>query len=262
MTTFADIQKFDVGEVVQLFDLDTVPIGGSEVYRFTPSSYTTEAIRWRGFTYMPIDVQATGFQWSTTGALPTPTLTVSGATTAVPGIMATLSAVLIAYDNLRGAYVTRWRTLKKYLDNAATSDVVQYLQADIYVVNKKSAHNRFMIEWELCSVVDFQGQKLPRRQVLKDFCTHVYRVYNSYRSATEGRDVFDYNPSGRGTTCPWTAMTGGPAFTNYYTADGTVTTVANDVCGKRTSDCILRFGVDGRLPTTAFPSVSDTRVRQ
>jgi lambda family phage minor tail protein L len=253
MTVFADVQKFDVGDVVQLFDLDLTPIVAStvtpKVYYFTPSTYSAStSIRWRGNTYEPIDVQATGFERSVSGALPRPKISISGATLGSAGMMQSLNTLLIAYDNLRGATITRWRTLKTYLDNETTSDVTMFVQVDVFVVNQKTLHNKYNVEWELTAYIDYEGQKLPRRQIIKDYCTHIYRTYDT----TLGD--FVYNPGGKGSTCPY-------IDSNYFTADGIATLVnSEDICGKRTSDCLKRFP-NTPLPTTAFPFVSAVRVR-
>lgn len=61
---------------------------------------------------------------------------------------------------------------------------------------------------------------------------------------------FDY----RGVTCPY-------AGDRYYNADGVrVADPRADTCGKSLSDCRLRFGNHGILPTRAFPGVSRNRV--
>lgn len=255
MTIFADVQKFDVGDVVQLFDFDTTPIDDAgTVYYFTPSTYSAVYVKWRGNDYQPIDIQASGFERNANGALPRPKISVSGSTLKTPGVMNTLNLLLIANDNLRGARVTRWRTLKKYLDvvtgssNETTSDINMYVQVDVFVVNQKTIHNKYNIEWELTAYVDYEGQKLPRRQMLKDFCTHIYRVWNG--------SSFDTNLSGKGSSCPYTGAA-------MFAADGSPVVAGHeedDICGKKTSDCILRY-VNSPLPTTAFPLISAVRVR-
>lgn len=318
MTIIADQQKFDVGDVIELFDLDLTPISaGHSVIYFTPTIYTSSAyVKWRGNEYQAVDVQATGFERSTSGALPRPKLSMSGAVLQSSFLMSTINAELIAHDNLRGARVVRWRTLKTYIDNETTADVNMYIQVDVYVINQKTLHNKYNIEWELVAYVDYEGQKLPRRQMLKDFCTHVYRTWNS------GTSAFEYNLAGKGSTCPYagasTAWQASTAYTTgtwvipttpngyryyctvagtshdtepgvgghtawpttegtsltesgstvtwkcyhqYYKEDGTGTTTASeDVCGKRTDDCLLRYPY-AALPTTAFPLISATRVR-
>ena len=90
--------------------------------------------------------------------------------------------------------------------------------------------------------MDQEGRKLPGRQVLKDACTHIYRF-------PDGMGDFDYTNA----TCPYVG-------TDYFEATGASTNdPALDKCGKKLSDCRLRFGQHGVLPTRAFPGVARVR---
>lgn len=250
-TMFYQTQQFDVGDLVELYDLDTRPLGSSTILYFSPSTYGTTQIEWMSHVYTPIDVESEGFEWSSTGSLPTPKLRISGSALVSPGVIATINTLLGSYDNLRGARITRWKTLKKYLDNeATTSDTTQYIHADVYVINQKTQHNRYLIEFELKAMLDFEGQKIPRRQVLKDFCTHTYREWDSSMSKWTF-PMPTWSNTLKGTLCPY----GGDAM---FTVGGESTDEETlDVCGKRLSDCRLRFSQDP-LPTTAFPMVGET----
>jgi len=233
MPIASDIQKPDVGEFITLFDLDTTMLGGG-VYHFVQAILTqNEVARWRGNAYTPIDIEAEGFEVSGQGTLPTPKLRISNVNKA-------MSAAIIGFGDLLGSHVTRWRTLKKYFDNGSTPDPNAHFPTDLYVVQRKSAHNKHLIEWELSSVLDYEGQKLPRRQILRDTCTHFYRYWTG--------TGFSYAKA----TCPYSGV-------NYWNAKGESTTGAFDRCGRRLSDCKLRFP-DGPLPTSAFPGVSRTRI--
>jgi phage-related protein len=83
---------------------------------------------------------------------------------------------------------------------------------------------------------------IPKRQVLRDACLAEYRYYDTATAA------FDYTRA----TCPYVG-------TSYFEADGTPTiNPAEDQCGRKLSDCKLRF-TDLILPTWAFPGVSRIR---
>ena len=91
--------------------------------------------------------------------------------------------------------------------------------------------------------MDYEGTYLPKGQVLRDTCTHIYRVY------TDGEFVYT------NATCPYTGA-------NYFKRDGSSTeTASEDVCGKKYSDCKLRYPLKSDvLPTRAFPNVARIRV--
>jgi len=106
---------------------------------------------------------------------------------------------------------------------------------DVFRVEEKTAHNKVFVEWTLASVVDQQGTKLPRRQVLANACDHIYRRYDSPTGQ------FDYGKA----TCPYVGSA-------IFDAQGNVVAAAAlDRCGKQRRDCSFRFP-DDPLPTHAF----------
>ena len=52
--------------------------------------------------------------------------------------------------------------------------------------------------------------------------------------------------------CPYTGSA-------CYTKNGETTTAANDDCGRRLSDCVLRFGQENPLPYGGFPGLARIR---
>ena len=233
MSIANDSQKLDLGELIVLFYLDTTALGGPILY-FTQSCYSATEVVWNGNTYVPIDIEADGFEVTGQGTLPRPKIKVGNASLAI-------GAAAIQYQDLLGSMVTVTRTLKKYLDGEASADPTAHWPLDVYSVERKTAHNKFYIEWELVSLMDCEGRKIPGRQILRDACTHIYRYW-------DGAD-WDYTEA----TCPYTD-------TNYFDANGTACAEALDRCGKRLKDCELRFPSPLPLPTTAFPAVARVRI--
>ncbi|MCE5333369.1 MAG: phage minor tail protein L [Desulfobacteraceae bacterium] len=234
----SDSQKLDVGQYIELFQFDTRILGG-DVYYFTKTIYSDRAVKWRdintppGITeYTPIDLQIEGFETNGEGSLPRPKVTVSNVNRA-------MGAAAIAWNDLLRATIYRYRTLKKYLAGEANEDLSAHWPVDIYRMERKTDQNKFYLAWELKCLLDCEGQKLPRRQVLRNACRHVYRTYIS------STGTFDYTEA----TCPY-------AGTAYYNALGNSVTVDKDRCGKRVSDCRLRFTGTQGLPTTAFPGLA------
>lgn len=222
-----DLQSLSPGAIVEMFVIDTTELGGG-IFRYVDGNDQAASILWQGNTYVPMDISAEGFEITSKGALPTPTLTVSN-------ITRVLSAAIIQFDDLVGAKFYRYRTLAKYLDGRPAADPDAHFPFDSYVVDHKTEHNKIQIKWALSAAMDQEGRMLPGRQVLRDTCTHRYRVWNGsthvYTNAT----------------CPYVSG-------SYYDANGVASSAANDVCGKRYSDCKLRYG-SAPLPTRAFPGV-------
>lgn len=229
-----DITRPDIGEVISLYQLDTTDLGG-DIYYFTKSTNDGSSVVYNGITYLPIDFEFKDNEYNQDG-LPRPKFRISN-------VSITLQAEIIAYNNLLGAELTRIRTLKKYLDGESDADPSARFPIDTYILHKKMAHNKLYIEWEVRSPLDNYRTLIPKRQILREICQFQYRTYS-----TETSDFVysDANP------CPYTG-------TDYFTRDGSSTTIANDVCGKRLSDCQLRFP-SGGVPFQGFPSVAKIRI--
>lgn len=206
----------------------------ADIYYFCMAAYESTAVTWRGKLYTPIDVMAEGFDVVGQGSMPRPRIMIGNA------CMAMASAV-IAFNDLVGAQLTRWRTFRKYLDGQSAADPNIHFPKDIYVIERKTSQTKLAIEWELSGALDREGLKIPRRMVLRDACTHRYRYWTG--------SAFDYSRA----TCPYSAA-------RYYDEVGNVVTAPEDRCGKRLSDCKLRFPGKQILPTTAFPGAAKTRV--
>lgn len=226
MSIVGDIQKLDPGSLVELYTLDLTPLGGS-LLRFHPGvSFNNANVVWQGDTYTRFPIQTEGFEFSGKGQLPRPTLRVSN-------VNGTLTAFIALYGDLVGAPLTRKRTFVKYLDAVnfvggvnATADPTAFFPDDVFYVNQKTAETKEVIEFELSSVLDLAGVKLPRRQIIQNICPWVYR----------------------GAEC-------GYAGGAVAKADDTATAVLGlDVCGKRLVSCALRFGATAELPYGGFPA--------
>ncbi|MEK6879970.1 MAG: phage minor tail protein L, partial [Nanoarchaeota archaeon] len=143
-------------------------------------------ITWKGNQYVAAPVQAIGFEMNGRGTLPTPKLAISVNPEGIPAL-ALLKQQLSQLDDLIGAKVTRIRTYAENLDpinflgtniNYSTYDPTiepPELPRDIYYIDRKSAENKTIIEFELASILDVEGVKLPNRMVLANRCTATYR---------------------------------------------------------------------------------------
>lgn len=228
-------QQSSPGQLVVLFELDLAPIGDSTVLRFTNTRLANaNEVVFRGNTYECVDCEAKGFEYSGSGPLPQPSVRVSN----VGGFV---GALLIDFEDLVGAKLTRTRTFASYLDGGPDAAESNYaFVSDVFTVESKQAHSKVAVEWKLSSVLDQQGRKLPGRQVLRDTCLHQYRFFSG--------GAFNYTYA----TCPYTGN-------SYFDGDDNPTTAANDRCGKRLTSCKLRFGANGPLPTRSFPGASRVR---
>ncbi len=228
------IQRLNTDAVVTMFDLDLRSLGGG-IFRFTSARLdgtSPEPIVWRGDTYLPLPISASGFDMSSSGQFPRPKIMVSN-------VLSTIKSEMLQYNNLIGATVTRWRTFRKHLDDGDDPDPDIFFPPDVFKIDRKSAETSSQIEFELATILDQEGTMLPRRQVLRNTCTHIYRVYDV--ALTE----FDYSRA----TCPY-------AGTNYFDENGNaVTNPALDNPSKLLTTCCKKRFPNEALPTRAFPGV-------
>lgn len=225
-------QLLEQDAIVVMFQLDTSQYGG-ELMLFAPAPVDGQPVRFGGDTYLPLPVKADGFEWNGKGTLPRPTLTVTAMD------LAFLSLVLSA-DDLVGAPIRRLRTYRKHLDDGANPDPAALFPVDYYVIERKTSQNRKHIQFELSVQMDQEGRKIPARQVLRDTCTHRYRWWDGTQYRYEG------------VTCPYTGS-------GEWKVDGSKALPGGDRCGKRLTDCRLRFGKNGELPFYGFPGVGRFR---
>lgn len=232
-----EVQKLETDNFVILYELDTTPIGGSDIFRFTKRMYDTQQVSFGGVPYHAIDITATGFLYDGRGAFPTPILQISN-------VNNLLTAVVVDLKDLVGAKLTRIRTFEEHLDGGSDPDPGQIFTPDVYQVEQKTRHNRVFIEWKLSSILDQTGRQIPARTMLRDVCTHTYRIYNA------ATDSFNYVNA----SCPYVG-------TKYFDERDLTVPKNTDKCSKRLSGCKARFGANGELPIRAFPGISKVRIK-
>ena len=233
-SAYEELAKLNPSAIIELFEvhLDNTLHGSTDVYRFHAGANADVDgnVVFNGNTYTRIPVKADGFEFTNTGTLPRPTLTISN----LDGTMTTLLLLVnatTAGNDLGGAEVRRIRTLKKFLDGESTADPNAKFPDERWYVDRKANESRDSVTFELASKFDLAGQKLPKRQIVANVCQWVYR---SSECSYAGSNYFDVNGN-------------------------TVSTLAADVCGKRVASCKLRFGNNGELPFGSFPGAGLTQ---
>ena len=177
----SDLQKPNPSAVIELFTLktDLALHGSDQIYRFHNGTNLNNNgdIIWAGDQYIKMPIQATGFAYQR-GQLPRPKLSVSNALGTITAILLNVNKVTAGND-LSAATVTRIRTLARYLDAVnfvggvnplGTPDPTAEFPREIYKIDRKSAENRNVVEFELAAVFDLIGVRAPQRQCTrKDF---------------------------------------------------------------------------------------------
>lgn len=250
----SEIQKYNPSERIELFKLDYRSLYVAPLTDPTEgiSHYTTggTAVFFGGTAYVPTSMQADGFDRSSKGTLPTPTLTIVDVAGTLGALLDNASEVLKNKD-LLGTIVTRVVTFRRFLDpESGGTEPNTSLPAEVYKIERKSKQSRDLLEFSLVSVLDMEGRLVPKRLILKDVCTFVYRTYDPSIITVP---PYPFRSEGRDNDCPYTGTT------HYFDPDGIETTIENDVCGHTFSDCLLRFPQPSQIPFRGFIGVSRVR---
>ena len=233
----SNVQNLAVGNIVNLYEIDMTDIGSTDTLYFTESidnDYTP--IFFNAREYTPIHLQTDGWQVTGTESLPRPKIMVSN-------VLLTFASYINSFNDLVGAKFTRRRTLEKYLDGRPQANPSAEFAPDIFRIRSLPQKTKAVAEFELSPYMDYEGIKIPKRQILRDFCRQTYREWNV---ASAG---FIYTRA----TCPYVGSYCYDRLGNYK-ADCSL-----DNCGKELTDCEMRYaGVKAaRIGGTVYIQASD-----
>ena len=184
---FSEIQNVNPSSIIELFKLELKeglnyqtgnPTGVDTVYRFHGGSNldANGEIVWNGESYLRFPVEVTGFEYQK-DQLPRPQMTISNMGTPRISEVLRLANTFTVGNDLTGAKVTRLRTMVKFLDVAnfsgainpfGTPDPDAEFPREIYYIDRKSAENREIVQFELAAVFDLAGIRAPKRQCTRD----------------------------------------------------------------------------------------------
>ncbi|MGE6408807.1 MULTISPECIES: phage minor tail protein L [unclassified Psychrobacter] len=188
---------------------------------------------WQGQIYNPIPIQSDGLEMRGDGRASTPSLVVANN---LNGLQGAISALCLRHDDFAGAKLTVINTMAKYLDAANFAEgnpqAANEYRKQLWYVEQKTSENASAVTFELSNPVDFEGARIPSRDITS-FCH--WAVHGRYR----------------GQECGYTG-------TAMFTEDGTPTDdPSKDKCSARLGDgCRIRFGDNVPLPYGGFPSSS------
>ena len=184
---FSDVQKVNPSSIIELFKLELKeglnyatgnPDGVTTSYRFHAGTNLNAngEIVWNSESYLRFPVEATGFAFQR-GQSPRPTITISNMGTPNMSAILVIANAFTAGNDLTGAKVTRIRTMARFLDAAnfsgatnpfGTPDPDAEFPREVYYIDRKSAENRTVIQFELAAIFDIAGIRAPKRQCTRD----------------------------------------------------------------------------------------------
>lgn len=204
-----DVQgsQIDSG-VVELFELTK----GSTTYYFHPGlNENLTDIKFRDKTnpgtintYTAIPCQVEGVDVATSGASARPNLTIANVTSDLKTILS-----IVDYKDLVGSTLVRRTTLEKYLDSGSGDSANPPIELNSlkFNIDRVSAENNMVVQFELAALFDLEGIQLPRRITTGKYCSWMYQgdqLYNNggcmfpldstiYTEPTDGGTVYQTN---------------------------------------------------------------------
>ena len=210
MTLNSDFQKLYVDGLITLFELDAralgagilrfhghisyedweriyTSIGSSEligadtgligkVYDLSDEKTWYRNIIWQGQTFEPMALEVSGLEMRSDGKASAPTLSMANN---IGGIQGAVSAYCLQFGDFAGAKLKVITTLAKYLDaeNFSTGNPTanpSEKREQIWFIEQKTSENAQQVTFELSNPVDFEGLKIPTRQI-SNYCNWEYR---------------------------------------------------------------------------------------
>ena len=210
MTLNSDFQKLYVDGLITLFELDARALGAGilrfhghisyedweriysyigsdgmlgdeaqligEVFESGENKVWMRNIIWQGQTFEPMALEVSGLEMRSDGKASAPTLSM---TNNIGGIQGAVSAYCLQFGDFAGAKLKVITTLAKYLDaeNFSTGNPTansSEKREQIWFIEQKTSENAQQVTFELSNPVDFEGLKIPTRQI-SNYCNWEYR---------------------------------------------------------------------------------------
>lgn len=210
MTLNSDFQKLYVDGLITLFELDASALGAGilrfhghisfEDWEKIYSSIGSDGLmgadtgsigkvfdvgdekQWQrniifdGQTFEPMALQVSGLEMRSDGKASAPTLSMANN---INGIQGAVTAYCLQFGDFAGAKIKVITTLAKYLDaenfsTGNTSANSSEKREQIWFIEQKTSENAQQVTFELSNPVDFEGLKIPTRQI-SNYCNWEYR---------------------------------------------------------------------------------------
>ena len=153
----------DVGSIGKVFD-----VGSDKVWN--------RNIVWQGQVFEPLALDVSGLEMRSDGKASARTFSMANN---IGGIQGAVSAYCLQFGDFAGAKLKVITTLAKYLDaeNFSTGNPTanpSEKREQIWFIEQKTSENAQQVTFELSNPVDFEGLKIPTRQI-SNYCNWEYR---------------------------------------------------------------------------------------
>jgi len=184
------LYELDLGDLMidnQILNKKTDQNVEERILRFhncRPFAGHKKSIIWRKDQYYPAPFRMAGFEATMQGSIPKPKMGIAVNDESV-NALSIFKSQIRKLDDLVGAKITRYKTFAKFLDyenflgsqppQGFDPSVKAEFPREVYYIERKATENKYVIEFDLASVLDVEGVRLPRRIILAERCTWSYR---------------------------------------------------------------------------------------
>lgn len=149
----AELIGADIGSIGKVFDA-----GSDKVWN--------RNIIWQGQVFEPLALDVSGLEMRSDGKASAPSLTMANN---IGGIQNAVSAYCLQFNDFAGAQLKVIQTLAKYLDaenfSAGNSHASSEAEEQLWYIEQKTSESSAQVSFELSNPIDFEGRKIPVRQI-------------------------------------------------------------------------------------------------
>lgn len=208
---------------------DSMLVSADKVFDNGDEKVWFRNIIWQGQTFEPMALEVSGLEMRSDGKASAPTLSMANN---IGGIQNAVSAYCLQFGDFAGARLKVITTLAKYLDaenfSAGNPLASNEAKEQLWYIEQKTSENANAVTFELSNPIDFEGLKIPVRQI-SNYCH--WCAMGNYR----------------GEECQYT---GAAMFTDK---DEPTDNPALDRCSGRLSSCRIR---NNEIRFGGFPASS------
>ena len=170
--------------------LDLQPTAVLEFYRLYPDtlekpntfipihngSASEKDVVWQDVLYMPLPIEAEGFEINGGGRLSRPKIRFANKDYLITNLLQN-------NKDFKNAKVVRKRTFLKFIDDInfdggnpfGDEDFTAEISSEDFLISQKTAENKLFVEFELTSPLDLENFELNHRRILAKYCYWQYR---------------------------------------------------------------------------------------
>ena len=173
----------DPDSFVDLFEIYISESTG--ILRFHAGKNFNSFLIYKGNPYTPAPIEYGGFEFSSDGKQSRPSIRMAN-------INGVVTNIIKNKNDLVNSRIKRLKIFVKNLDDVnfsdgknpffgyrskrnATNGYGQTFFEENYIINRKVSENKYIIEFELSSPLDFENQSLPNRKISDNLCSWSYR---------------------------------------------------------------------------------------